>query len=482
MAFAGDASLTDVAIEDAGLVRVKVGAAEGVATQELKRVPFSSLITRDAAAMRAALEEVLRGEGRDIRVLVSPDHVLRKRVVLPMATEENLLDVVGFDMDRQTPFTAAQVYFGARVVARDVAHERLEVEVVAVPKNTIEPWLIEMRAAAISVHSIVAADEFTVGAKRGVAPIELLAASAGPARRWSNMQRINVGLIALGLLMALAAVLLPIWQKRETVKALMPLSVKADAEFKITQRVTEEYTRLANEYNYVVGRKHANYPTVMLVDEITKISPDTMWIQSFEYKTLAKARELQLAGEAASVSKVIESLEQTPFLQNTVQRQQTRPGSRPNIEYFTLASEVKSRPLPEAISTDVASAVSAAQPKQDASLVVAIPPPIAAIPAVPTAPITPLKTAPASQGSLGVPPTGVLPPASATASPMPVPALAPAPVPVRTPAPAVRSGNSPTPIPFPPLQQQSAPLMPMPANAGSPSVPTPLPPEKARTP
>ena len=488
-AFAGDASLIDVAIEDAALVLVKLGTGDKPPLQELKRVP---VLSSDAAGMRTALDDVLRGEGRDVRVLVSPQHVLRKRVMLPMATEENLRDVVGFDMDRQTPFTAEQVYFGAAVVSRDAARDRIEVEVVAVPKGAIESWLIEMRTAGVSVHSIVAADEFSPGTKRALAPIELLPKSAGPARRWSNMQRINVGLLLLALLLIFAAVLLPIWQKREMVKELMPLSVKAESEFKITQKVTEEYTRLANEYNFVVGKKYANYPMVMLVDEITKISPDTMWIQNFEYKVLPKTRELQLAGEAVSVSKVIESLEQTPFLQNTSQRQASRQGSRPNIEYFTLASEVKARPLPETVAVDAAVAL---LPAQEAGPLVIIPPPIPptsaliiapstpAAPATanrtPTATLTPLATPPlanpplantpasAPGAAVGAPvagraiPSAIPPtqpaqiqpamPPQTSAVPVPAPALAPSKAP---PGP----GNSPTPIPFPPLLPPITPL------------------------
>jgi general secretion pathway protein L len=508
MAFAGDASLTDIAIEDAALVRVKVGAGESVPAQELKRVP---ILSGDAAGMRAALDDVMRGEGRDVRVLVSPQHVLRKRVVLPMATEENLRDVVGFDMDRQTPFTAEQVYFGAAVVSRDITRDRIEAEVVAVPKNTLEPWLNEMRAAAISVHSIVAADEFTVASKRSATPIELLPKSAGVARRWSNIQRINVGLLLLALFLILLALLLPIWQKREMVKELMPLSVKAESEFKITQRVTEDYTRLANEYNYVVSRKHINFPMVMLVDEVTKISPDTMWIQNFEYKSLAKTRELQLAGEAASVSKVMESLEQTGFLQNTTQRQASRQGSRPNIEYFTLASDVKPRPLPEALVID---ASTTPQLTQETSPLVVIPPPIPPPSALTGAP-PPSRTPTATITPLASPPTGAtaplvgMPPPSSV-QPLAVPPLQPqavvpsqpqavmpsqpqavvpsspqtsaVPLPARVPTPTPGPGNSPTPIPFPPVS--ASPFVPTPPSV-APTVPSvsPAPPAvKGKTP
>lgn len=408
MAFAGDASLVDVMVDSNALVHVK---SLGASLQELKRV---ALPGNDANAMRAAIEDLVRSSGRDIRLLVPATEVLRKKIVLPLATEENLLDVVGFDMDRQTPFTADQVYYGARILNRDAARERLDVSVAAVPRTALEPHMSLLRAGGVSVHSIVVADEIAAAAT----PTELLPKSAEPSRRWSNMQRLNVGLIVCGLLFALAAVVLPIWQKRETVKELIPLTAKVGAEYKVTQKIADEYTRLANEYNFIAAKKHGQYPAVMLLDEITKISPDTTWIQNFELKSLAKTRELQLTGEAVAVSKVIESLEQTPFLQNTAQRSQTRQGSRPNIEFFTLASEVKPRPLPEAKVADASMVTGPAIPDAAAGL------PASTTPSVPVATVTPAPAAPAngatkSPAAPAATPSPAVPSKTAGAAPAP---------------------------------------------------------------
>jgi general secretion pathway protein L len=466
MAFAGDASLVDVMVSDDALVHVR---ATGNALHEVKRVPAGSI------------EELLRSAGRDVRVVIPPTEVLRKKVVLPLATEENLLDVVGFDMDRQTPFTADQVYFGARIAHRDAARERLDVNVVAVPRTMLEPALAQMRAAGMSIHSIVAADEITGGAT----PTELLPRNAEPARRWSAMQRLNVGLIVAGLLLLLIATVLPIWQKRETVRELIPLSAKVGAEYKVTQKIVDEYTRLANEFNYIAGKKHGVYPTVMLLDEITKISPDTTWIQNFELKSLAKTRELQLTGEAAAVSKVIESLEQTPFLQNTSQRAQTRQGSRPNVEFFTLASEVKPRPLPEAKVPDaaqMADIVSKAQaaanaPVSQAPSVTSPPAANAGSPAVPVATVTP---APAPTGAVTKstpPPAGATAPAPSNPQPKsagpPVP-TAPQPSPAVSAMPVPPTPPASTPSVGPTPAAGSIPMPPMPSpGAGGPQPPLP---------
>ena len=90
--------------------------------------------------------------------------------------------------------------------------------------------------------------------------IELLPASDKPARKWGNLLRLNLALLAGALLLGLLALLLPIWQKREEVIALNLLVGKVGADFEVSQRVHDEYTKLAGEYNFITGRKQGMSP------------------------------------------------------------------------------------------------------------------------------------------------------------------------------------------------------------------------------
>ena len=51
-----------------------------------------------------------------------------RRVTMPAATEENLRQVLGFEMDRLTPLRADEVYFDYRVVSRDAAAGQIAVQ------------------------------------------------------------------------------------------------------------------------------------------------------------------------------------------------------------------------------------------------------------------------------------------------------------------------------------------------------------------
>jgi general secretion pathway protein L len=448
MWFAGDSSVVDVAVDaadsGASLVLVK---PESTGLRELKRVVIDS---REPARMRGQVDDLLRGYGRDVRLVLAPATVLRKRWSLPLATEENLTDVVGFDMDRQTPFTAAQVYFGARIVNRDVVREKIDVEVAVIPRTAIDGWINDLRASGVSVHSMVSADDLA----KPAAPIDLLPANVKSEKRWSMMQRLNVGLLAAAFLVALAAVVLPIWQKREVVKEMLPLAVKASGEYATTQRVSEEYTKLAGEYNFMLAKKHGSYPVVHMLEELSKAFPDTTWLRSFELKSQAKVKTLELAGEAPSVSKVIETLEKTPMFQNTQQRTQTMRGAG-NLEQFQLVSELKARPLPEALTTEQA-AKAPVPPSMDLTAT-----PNPAAPNLVTPSVAPMKA-----------PNAVSPtvPTAAVTAPAPAPTAAAAPNPA-----SARKGGTLTPLTQPVPQapaQLSTPLLPLPS---APSVVAPAP-------
>ena len=58
---------------------------------------------------------------RPPRVVVAlpPRQVMRKRMTLPAAVEENLEQALSYDLDRHTPFRPEQLYFDAVVVDRD---------------------------------------------------------------------------------------------------------------------------------------------------------------------------------------------------------------------------------------------------------------------------------------------------------------------------------------------------------------------------
>lgn len=288
--------------------------------------------------------------GRDWQLMLDPALVLEKTATYPAAVEENLGEVVLNDLDRQTPFRAEQIYLAHRVADRHEGADgvaRIDVTLSMVLKAAIAPVLQKIRDAGGTVYSI--------RIKGDQRHIEFLPAEERRARRLTRLQKINIGLAVALLLLLLAVIVVPILQRRAEVRELAPQVGKAQTEAEVTRKIETEYQRLMQEYQLAQARKYQGHQVLAIVEEMTRLSPDTTWLQSLEMKappggkSPKGTRELIITGEAASASKMIELLEQSPLLQNTTQRAQTTRGAQPNTERFQIATELKPRVAPETV-------------------------------------------------------------------------------------------------------------------------------------
>ncbi len=80
--------------------------------------------------------------------------VIFKRITLPAPTEENLKEVLGYEMDRYTPFALDDVYFDYKIVARDEAHDSIHVLLMVVKKSVIDYYLTLLRRINVKTRCV----------------------------------------------------------------------------------------------------------------------------------------------------------------------------------------------------------------------------------------------------------------------------------------------------------------------------------------
>jgi general secretion pathway protein L len=77
-----------------------------------------------------------------------PAHMLLEReVALPLAAERDLDRVLGYEMDRFTPFSAADVHWARGAVRRDRTKGQIRFRLSMVPKQAIASTLEALRMA-----------------------------------------------------------------------------------------------------------------------------------------------------------------------------------------------------------------------------------------------------------------------------------------------------------------------------------------------
>ena len=77
-----------------------------------------------------------------------------KKLSLPSPTEENLKEVLGFEMDRYTPFALEDVYFDFTIVKRDEARDLIHVLLMVIKKDVVDYYLTLLQRIKIKVRSI----------------------------------------------------------------------------------------------------------------------------------------------------------------------------------------------------------------------------------------------------------------------------------------------------------------------------------------
>lgn len=345
---AGAARVPLVQFDVAGLALIEPPAAEG----SLERVDVSALEgAAAAAAARAMLARAGESRGR-ARLALSVGEALVRRVTMPAATEENLGSVLGFEMDRLTPFRSDEVYYDHRVIGRDSAAGTVTVLLAVARREVVEARLARAQALGLSVQAV----EVRELSPRGGPALDVLPSSQRGEREKPKERLVRLTLVAAAALLLLTALAVPLLQKRAEVHAIKPVLDQANSQAQATDALLRELERQVADYNFLLTRKHNAYPTLAYLEEVTRLLPDNTWLQQLDLKAAGKGRELLISGETVASSTLIEILEQSRLLQNAAPRGAVTRGMQPGTERFVISAEVRPKPQPEAIPVTQAQA------------------------------------------------------------------------------------------------------------------------------
>ncbi|MFZ3321595.1 MAG: pilus assembly protein PilM [Usitatibacter sp.] len=330
----------------APMLAVRDGEAAVIDSRPMTAVQRAAIGSLDDAQRKAAVRSLLERNGElrgRARVALGPDEALVRRVTMPAATEENLRQVLEFEMDRLTPFRADEVYFDYRVVSRDVAAGQLGLQLAVARREAVDARVRELKDLGVSVQGVAIRED----AGHAGTPLDLLPSEQRSERGSSSerlVQRIVVGTV---LVLLFVALVYPVYRKRETFIELNPLVNQARQEAEKTDALARDLERQVGDYNYLLARKHGTLPVLAYLEEVSKLLPDTTWVQQFDVKTTGKSREVTISGETASASRLIEILEGSTLLQNAAFRGTVNRGSQAGTERFLITAEVRPHPQPE---------------------------------------------------------------------------------------------------------------------------------------
>jgi general secretion pathway protein L len=239
------------------------------------------------------LAQLPRPTGRATVLRLSEQDVLGKTVTLPLAAERELDQVLTFEMDRETPFKAEELYWNRRIEGADRQTGRLSVRLVLVPKADLAPLLTALGQVGIRPRRAEIANGQDAGA---YLPFE---GDGGRAHLPSS--RLLWPAAACCAALALAAVVIPYVRQEIALASLdqeIAIGRTAAAE---AESLRQEIDRLSGSADFVEAeRDKAGRPLVVLA-AATRVLPDDTYLTEMELRQ----RKVTLTGRSAAAARLI---------------------------------------------------------------------------------------------------------------------------------------------------------------------------------
>jgi general secretion pathway protein L len=241
-------------------------------------------------------------------ILVMPaDKVLTRALTLPLAAEENLREVLAFEMDQHTPFNAIDVYYDYLITARDTGRQELSVDLVYSPRKEVDAVLDALGRFGLEPDLVTARSRDGSNLRS----INLLPLDKRRDRRLS-MHRLNLALTALCAVLLVFAISLPLMQKNRALAAIDVELQAAAAAAREGNQIRRDLEKMADASRFLIDKKQSGLLAVEIIDEVSRILPDHTWVARLNLSET----ELQLQGQSTESASLIGIIEGSPLFEN----------------------------------------------------------------------------------------------------------------------------------------------------------------------
>jgi general secretion pathway protein L len=255
--------------------------------------------------------------------------ILRKEVRLPIAAESNLRQVLGFEMDRQTPFRAGDVYFDWTILGHDKEAGQVRVDLAVVPRAGVDATCQILAARGLSVSGVdVVHDGLPLG-------LNLLP----PSRRIKVINRkVRIDrVLAAGAVFLLALVMvLSLALRSHQVRELEQAIEEVREEALRVQRIRDQIGDTSESASFLSQRRAASPVAVDVLADITRTLPDDTYLD----RLVIGQQTVQMQGKSRNAQQLIEQVNLSPMMEAASFRGSTRLDPRTGLEVFEINANI----------------------------------------------------------------------------------------------------------------------------------------------
>lgn len=262
-------------------------------------------------------------------LLIGEQQVLRKEVVLPLAAEAGLNQALTYEMDRQTPFRAEDVFYDYRVLQRDRDAGQLRLELLVTPRESLGRQLELLAVRGVAPTGV---DVQVGGMPAGVnlLPVDMRFKMVN----WRA--RFNWTLAGVLAILLAAVMLQSLWLRQHQISEVEEAIENVRSEAMRVQQIRQQIDDAREAAGFMTARRAAALPTVKVLSEVTRLMPDDTYLD----RIIIGEGAVQMQGKSNNAQRLIELVNQSEFFENAAFRGPTRLDSRTQREIFDLTTDI----------------------------------------------------------------------------------------------------------------------------------------------
>ena len=295
-----------------------------------------SVAGRPQVALKEIVQRLAAGIGLGVALGFAADQSISQQLVLPQQPDDVLRAIVRNKVESLAPWPLAQCLWGMRVapIAGDPQH--VSVDVAVVSRALLDELTATLRGAGAEVKAL------SVDLPDGD-QIEIVLGS-DDVRRAARVRAGRIARMATAAVILLAGLGL-LWVYRTSAEAsrLEDETSSLMASLKPNGAPAGE-TPLVTAANRLLQARRERLPVVQVIDEVSKLLPDTVHLVSLALD----GDQLTIKGQGSGVPALIQILEASPAFQGVNFAAATELDQNSNSDAFSLNAILEKAPAPEA--------------------------------------------------------------------------------------------------------------------------------------
>jgi general secretion pathway protein L len=312
------AASTDAIILDLGTGTIRLSIRTQNAVAQLGQ----------ATANELGLKDLARGlSGRKslpalVLFRVPFDWVLKKRLSFPAAARRNLNTLLGFEIDRETPFARDEIYWSYRPMRGEGAHGQIGLDLLIVPRRCIDPLLDIARNVGLQPSAV----EIETAEGASLVPLRNDISPAEPRFAWPMMPRAAAA--GALILAVLAPFLYQEWAIASADASIASIQAQADEAIAL-RRSTERLTRAANFFS----KDQCCGSGLAMLAAVTHALPNDTYLTALQLR----GDRLTMSGLSPAAAQLVGLFAHLPLFKDPTFDSPVVQSQDGNLERFTIS-------------------------------------------------------------------------------------------------------------------------------------------------